>query len=50
MEGTLSAYVTYQPDLVVPAAEPAIKEFVRHAREAGLQHLVLLSGRGEDGA
>ena len=50
MEGTLSAYVTYQPDLAVPAAEPAIKEFVHHAREAGLQHLVLLSGRGEDGA
>jgi uncharacterized protein YbjT (DUF2867 family) len=50
MEVTLSAYVTYQPDLAVPTAEPAIKEFVRHAREAGLQHLVLLSGRGEDGA
>ena len=50
MEDTLSAYVTYQPDLAVPTAEPAIKEFVRHAREAGLQHLVLLSGRGEDGA
>jgi len=50
MEGTLSAYVSYQPDLAVPTADLAIKEFVRHAREAGLGRLVLLSGRGEDSA
>ena len=48
--GTRAAYVTYQPDLAVPNAEPAIKEFVRVADEAGLKHVVLLSGRGEDGA
>lgn len=50
IEGAGSAYVTYQPDLAVPNAEPAIREFVRVAAEAGLQHLVLLSGRGEAGA
>jgi len=50
IKGTRSAYVTYQPDLAVPAAEAAIKEFVRIAGENGLKHIVLLSGRGEEGA
>jgi len=50
IEGTDAAYVTYQPDLAVPRAEAAIKEFVRVAEEAGLKHIVLLSGRGEEGA
>ena len=50
IEGTSTAYVTYQPDLAVPSAEPTIKEFVRVAVEAGLKHIVLLSGRGEEGA
>ncbi len=48
--GATSAYVTYQPDLAVPNAEPAIREFVRIAPEVGLKHIVLLSGRGEAGA
>ena len=50
IEGTGAAYVTYQPDLAVPNAESAIKEFVRVATETGLKHIVLLSGRGEEGA
>lgn len=50
IEGTTSAYVTYQPDLAVPGAETTIKEFVRIAKATGLKHIVLLSGRGEDGA
>jgi len=50
IEGSRAAYVTYQPDLAVPNAEPAIKEFVRVAANAGLKHIVLLSGRGEEGA
>ncbi len=33
-----------------PAAESTIKAFVRVAAEAGLEHIVLLSGRGEEGA
>ncbi len=50
IKGARSAYVTYQPDLAVSHAEAAIKEFVRVARENGLKHIVLLSGRGEEGA
>ncbi len=50
IEGTDTAYVTYQPDLAVPGAELTIKAFVRVAAEAGLKHIVLLSGRGEKGA
>jgi len=50
IEGTTTAYVTYQPDLAVPNAESTIKEFVKVAAESGLKHIVLLSGRGEDGA
>ena len=50
IEGTRAAYVTYQPDLAVPNAEATIKEFVRVAADAGLEHIVLLSGRGEQGA
>ena len=48
--GTRAAYVTYQPDLAVPGAEATIKAFVRVAADAGLEHIVLLSGRGEAGA
>jgi len=50
LTGTRAAYITYQPDLALPRAEAAIKDFVSMALEAGLQHLVLLSGRGEAGA
>ncbi len=50
IKGASSAYVTYQPDLAVPHAETAIKEFVQVAGDNGLEHIVLLSGRGEEGA
>ncbi len=50
MAGCDSAYVCFQPDLAIPAAEGAIAEFIRQARNAGIRHLVLLSGRGEEGA
>lgn len=50
IEGTRAAYVTYQPDLAVPNAESTIKAFLRVAADAGLEHIVLLSGRGEEGA
>lgn len=50
IQDTTAAYVTYQPDLAVPDAEPAIRAFVRLAAEVGLKHIVLLSGRGEAGA
>jgi len=50
LKGTKIAYVTYQPDLAVPSAESTIKTFVEAAIENGLQHITLLSGRGEEGA
>ena len=50
MAGTRAAYVTFHPDLAIPGAEQSIRDFVALAKELGLEHLVLLSGRGEDGA
>ncbi|MFK7995270.1 MAG: NmrA family transcriptional regulator [Granulosicoccus sp.] len=50
LEGTKSAYITFYPDLAIPSAENSIKSFIAVAKEVGLQHLVLLSGRGEQGA
>ncbi|ULJ71131.1 NmrA family NAD(P)-binding protein [Rhizobium gallicum] len=50
LEGATSAYVTFQPDLAVAWAADAIGEFARTAVDCGLRHIVLLSGRGEDGA
>jgi uncharacterized protein YbjT (DUF2867 family) len=44
------AYVTYQPDLAVEGAAEAIAELCSLARETGLEHITLLSGRGEPGA
>jgi uncharacterized protein YbjT (DUF2867 family) len=42
--------VTYQPDLAVPNAESDIRAFIEVAKAEGVEHVVLLSGRGEDGA
>jgi uncharacterized protein YbjT (DUF2867 family) len=50
MRGTTTVYITYQPDLAVPQAEAAIKRFIKIAASVGIKHLVLLSGRGEEGA
>lgn len=50
VEGTRAAYVTYQPDLTVPGATDAIAGFASLAKDYGLEQIVLLSGRGEDGA
>ena len=50
MQGCDSAYVCFQSDLAVPAAKGAIAEFIRLAKKAGIRHIVLLSGRGEEGA
>ncbi|RBP48801.1 NmrA family NAD(P)-binding protein [Arenicella xantha] len=50
LQGAKSAYVTYQPDLAVPNAESDIRAFVEVAKAEGVEHIVLLSGRGEDGA
>ncbi len=50
LEGARAAYVTFQPDLAVPTAEQSISELVQLAIELGVEHIVLLSGRGEAGA
>lgn len=50
LDGVCKAYVTYQPDLAVEGADQAIAELSRMARAAGLERIVLLSGRGEPGA
>jgi uncharacterized protein YbjT (DUF2867 family) len=47
LEGVRAAYVSFHPDLAVPGADDAIRTFTRLAVEAGVDHLVLLSGRGE---
>ncbi len=50
LAGVSAAYVTYYPDLAVPQAEDDIRAFVALARRQGVEHVVLLSGRGEEGA
>lgn len=50
LTGARQAYVTYYPDLAVPGAESAIRAFVTQAARLGVEHIVLLSGRGESGA
>jgi uncharacterized protein YbjT (DUF2867 family) len=45
-----AAYVVYTPDLAVPAAPPAIRDFTQLAVRGGVKKLVLLSGRGEEEA
>lgn len=50
LEGTTSAYVTFQPDLAVPGAAGIVQAFCDLALNLGLKKIVLLSGRGEEGA
>lgn len=47
LEGVTSAYVTYFPDLAFPGAVEKLDAVTKLAKEAGVQKLVLLSGRGE---
>ncbi len=50
LQGVGAAYLTYHPDLSVPQAEGHIQHFCQIAKAAGVRHIVLLSGRGEEGA
>ena len=50
LEGVTKIYINYAPDLAMPGATDAIRELVRRARVAGVKHVVLLSGRGEEEA
>ncbi|MCK0166757.1 NAD(P)H-binding protein [Jannaschia sp. S6380] len=47
LTGARAAYVTYFPDLAFPGAVEKLESFVETARDVGVPHLVLLSGRGE---
>jgi len=47
LNGVSKVYITFQPDLAVPASVDIIKAFVEASKQAGVKHLVLLSGRGE---
>lgn len=50
MAGVRVAYVTYQLDLAVAGAAADMEAFMNIAAEIGMKHIVLLSGRGEEGA
>ncbi|RPK87007.1 NAD(P)H azoreductase [Streptomyces sp. ADI98-12] len=50
LDGVSAAYVTYYPDLAFPGAKEAVGRFAAFAVERGVRRLVLLSGRGEEGA
>jgi uncharacterized protein YbjT (DUF2867 family) len=47
LTGVRAAYVTYFPDLAFPGAIEKLDSLVETATDVGVQHLVLLSGRGE---
>ena len=50
LDGVGRAYVTYSPDVAFPGALDHIAAFTEAAAAAGLERLVLLSGRGEPAA
>jgi uncharacterized protein YbjT (DUF2867 family) len=50
LDGVGAVYVTYYPDLAVPGAAAAVGAFADVAVARGVRRLVLLSGRGEEGA
>lgn len=47
LRGARAAYVTYFPDLAFPGAVDKLESLCETARDVDLEHLVLLSGRGE---
>ncbi len=47
LAGVGAVYISYFPDLAVPGASAKIEELTVAARDAGVERLVLLSGRGE---
>ncbi len=50
LDGIGAAYITYYPDLAFPGAAEAVEELANLAVANGVKRLVLLSGRGEEGA
>lgn len=50
LSGMSAVYICYSPDLAFPGVPELMAEFAAVARTAGVTRLVLLSGRGEEGA
>lgn len=50
LQGVRAVYLTYAPDIAIPGSVDTVRAFVKLAAEAGVQHVVLLSGRGEEEA
>ncbi|MHC4638812.1 MAG: NAD(P)H-binding protein [Planctomycetota bacterium] len=50
LAGVDAVYITYYPDLAFPGAADTVGTFADLAVANGVQRLVLLSGRGEEGA
>jgi uncharacterized protein YbjT (DUF2867 family) len=50
LDGQSAAYITYYPDLAFPGAAEVVGRFIDVALACGVRRLVLLSGRGEEGA
>jgi uncharacterized protein YbjT (DUF2867 family) len=47
LAGVAKVYLTYYPDLAVPGSVDAVRTITKLAAEAGVGHVVLLSGRNE---
>lgn len=47
LRGMDKVYISFQPDLAVPGSMQAITTLMEEIRKAGIQKVVLLSGRGE---
>ena len=50
LDGVTSVYISYAGDLAIEGSTDIIRAFVEKAKQHGVQHLVLLSGRGEEEA
>ena len=50
LKGMSVVFLSYAPDLAVPGADDSIELFVNKAQQADVKRIVLLSGRGEEGA
>ncbi|MFD3687274.1 NmrA family transcriptional regulator [Nocardiopsis sp. NPDC058631] len=50
LDGVSSVYLCFHPDLAFPGADAAVSAFAARAAERGARRMVLLSGRGEEGA
>ena len=50
LDGARAVFISYAPDLAAPGASQAVGALTRQAAAQGVQHVVLLSGRGEEEA